>query len=263
MGRPDDDAQLGKFLGVLRSLGGSAGNSRLMSDLGWSENEYWRLRDKLLDAGQLIRGRGRGGSVSIVETMPPQITTSQPSATAISTAGEIAEEADLYPPCKTVLEEHWAREINLQNCHVEITARQGRRATGGIWTRPDIAALSMRTFPHWPGRFFDIWTFEIKPIWAFDVTGVYEASAHSRSATHSYAMFHIPDKPDEDNVVRCAGEAQRLGLGLVLFTDPTDFSKWDFKVEPVRREPDPALLEQFVATQLSEEARTKLLRWGK
>jgi hypothetical protein len=38
---------------------------------------------------------------------------------------------------------------------------------------------------------------------------------------------------------------------------------WDFKVDPVRREPDPALLEQFVAVQLSEEARDKLLRWGK
>ncbi|EAU68653.1 hypothetical protein STIAU_6050 [Stigmatella aurantiaca DW4/3-1] len=34
-------------------------------------------------------------------------------------------------------------------------------------------------------------------------------------------------------------------------------------VDPVRQEPGPALLEQFVVTQLSETARSKLLRWSK
>lgn len=63
MARPVDDSQTQKFLDVLRRLGGSAGNGRLMSELEWSETEYWRLRDKLLEAGRVVRGRGRGGSV--------------------------------------------------------------------------------------------------------------------------------------------------------------------------------------------------------
>ncbi|GAB4568359.1 MAG: hypothetical protein Tsb0020_21720 [Haliangiales bacterium] len=253
MSRQHDDPELKKFLETLHHLNGTAGNSRLMNALAWDEDKYWRLRDILLNEGRIVRGRGRGGSVIIVEE----------TAEAASPPAEVEKEVELYEPCKKVLEEHWTRERTLQSYHVEITAMQGRRATGGKWTRPDISALSVRTFPHWPGRFFDLWTFEIKPRWAFDVTGVFEAAAHSRSATHSYAMFHVDDEPDEETVLRCITESQRFGVGLVLFTDPTDFEKWDFKIDPIRHEPDPALLEEFVATQLSQTARTKLLRWGK
>jgi len=100
-------------------------------------------------------------------------------------------------------------------------------------------------------------------MWAFNVTGVFEAASHSRSATNSYAMFHVPAKPDDDIALRCISESQRFGVGLVLFTDPADFSTWDFNVDPVRREPEPALLEQIVTTQLSERARNRLSRWNK
>ncbi|HRI07294.1 MAG TPA: hypothetical protein PKW35_05730, partial [Nannocystaceae bacterium] len=143
-------------------------------------------------------------------------------------------------------------------------ANQGSRKTGGAWTRPDIVAISMRTFRHWPGRFFDLWTFEIKPKWSFNVIGVFEATAHARASTQSYAMYHIDsiDDPPE-NHQRIVGEAQRLGVGLIFFQDAADFQTWDIVVDPVRREPDPALLEEMSALQLSEAGRDLLIRWGK
>jgi hypothetical protein len=262
MGRPTDDEQLDRFMAALRHMGGAAiGNYALIDQLNWSEDEYWRIRDKALEKGLVVRGRGRGGSVSLVDE-----TVHQPAAAAAAAAPrDRPRESDLYPACKRVLETGWREERGLQECHVEITAHQGSKATGGEWTRPDLSAVSMRTFTHWPGRYFDLWTFEIKPAWEFSVTGVFEAAAHSRSATHSYVAFHVPDLSEiaDDLIERCVTEAQRFGVGLVIISDPRDFKTWDFRVDPVRHQPDPALIEQFVATQMSDEARAKLARWQK
>ncbi|NVJ25793.1 MULTISPECIES: hypothetical protein [Myxococcus] len=265
-GRPLDDSQRKKFLDVLTQMGGSSGNTSLMNELGWSEAEYWRLRDQLLEDGQILRGRGRGGSVVLVkEEKSPEVNvlTGPLPGTAASASLLDRTEADLYGPCLEVLREKWTKERGLHDVHIEITANQGNRKTGGVWTRPDITAISMRTFSHWPGRTFDIWTFEIKPRWEFNVTGIFEAAAHARTATHAFALLELPLNPDDSDKARLTSEAQRMGVGLILFQDPTDFETWDFMVDPVRKEPDPSLLEQFVVTQLSETARTKLLRWGK
>ncbi|AKF86607.1 hypothetical protein MFUL124B02_30195 [Myxococcus fulvus 124B02] len=263
-GRPVDDLQRKKFLEVLTQYGGSSGNTSLMNELGWSESEYWRLREQLIEEGQILRGRGRGGSVVLVKGLKP----SEPNTlTGIvpATPEPLVDraESDLYGPCLEVLKEKWTKERGLHDVHIELTANQGSRKTGGVWTRPDITAISVRTFSHWPGRTFDIWTFEIKPRWEFNVTGIFEAAAHARTATHAFALLQLPDDPDDSDISRLTSEAQRMGVGLILFQDPSDFETWDFMVDPVRKEPDPSLLEQFVVTQLSETARNKLLRWGK
>ncbi len=264
MARPDDDFQMKKFLEVLRDHGGSAGNTYLMGFLNWSEAEYWRLREKLIEDGRILRGRGRGGSVVLVEDLK-QPEKNSFTGKVLDEEGGVpeAKEADLYDPCLKVLQEKWSQERGLHDFHIEITAAQGGKKTGGVWTRPDITAISVRTFTHWPGRTYDIWTFEVKPSWQFNITGVFEAAAHARSATHSYALFETPEKVDDSDVSRLVSEAQRMGVGLILFEKPDDFETWDFKVDPVRQEPDPALLEQFVVTQLSDKARSKLLRWSK
>lgn len=264
MGRPSDDEQLQRFLGTLRALGGAAGNVALRNQLQWTEDEYWRLREKLIESGQIIRGKGRGGSVAIVEE-----TRALEPVIAQAEAKPINNEADLYAPCLEVLKAKWSQERGLRDVHIEITASQGSKRTGGVWTRPDVTAISMRTFTHWPGRIFDIWTFEIKPSWQFNVTGIFEAAAHARASTHSYVLFQTPPGFDEADgeisldVARLISESQRLGVGMVLFEKAEAFETWDFKVDPVRRQPDPALLEEFVVTQLSNEAKNHLLRWGK
>lgn len=261
---PTDEAQQRKFLDTLTKHGGSAGNTNLMNQLGWSESEYWRLREKLIADGKILRGKGRGGSVTLVQESTPTDTN---VFTGVVTEPEPIRpektEASLYSPCLDVLKEKWTKERGLHDFHIEVTANQGSKKTGGVWTRPDITAISMRTFTHWPGRTFDIWTFEIKPEWEFNITGIFEAAAHARTATHAFALLETPENPDESDISRLASEAQRMGVGLILFQSPSDFDTWDFLVDPVRKEPDPSLLEQFVVTQLSSEARDKLLRWGK
>lgn len=273
MARPSDEEQLRRFVETLRALGGSAGNIRLQHELGLNEDEYWRLREKLLEAGSLVRGRGRGGSVMLIEPTSPSpnggdspiiLPPTAPAPPAPGPASYKESESTLYPPCLSTLREHWAKERGLQDVHLEVCAHQGSRRTGGPWTRPDILAISMRTFRHWPGRYFDLWTFEIKPKRDFSVIGVFEAAAHARASTQSYAMFHVDsiESPPEQSR-RIESEAQRLGVGLIIFEDPAVFDKWDIVVEPLRREPDPALLEEMLAVQLTDLAKDLLIRWGK
>ncbi len=49
---------------------GSVGNVTLLRQLmdkGWSETKYWAVRERILDRGILVTGRGRGGSVKRAE----------------------------------------------------------------------------------------------------------------------------------------------------------------------------------------------------
>jgi type I restriction enzyme M protein len=71
-------ADCNALLSALKRLGGSAGNGRLREALGWPEDRYWAAQTALLDAGALVSGRGRGGSVSL----PAVTATTQPDLLA-------------------------------------------------------------------------------------------------------------------------------------------------------------------------------------
>jgi hypothetical protein len=153
-GTSDDD----DILRLVPADGSAVGNLLLIKKLeprGWSADRYWRVRDRLLDAGILIKGRGRGGTVRRrVSDSPDQPTTSSGSRVP-------ATEVALYTPLLKVLQGEWARDMRIapHQIHFEETAKQGKKATGGTWTRPDITAVSVRSFPHLPNKYLDVWTF--------------------------------------------------------------------------------------------------------
>jgi len=148
---------------------------------------------------------------------------------------------------------------------VEVTARQGRRDTGGTWTRPDIVVAALRVFPHVPGKFFDLVTFELKASNAISVTAVFEALAHRRAATQAYVWLHLPAGVERDDtsalLERINEEARRQGVGLIIGSDPADYSSWDVQLRAVRVEPDPEFLNEFIAQQLPALARDELAQW--
>ena len=64
MPRPtlNEDAKL--FLSALRKQRKSVGNGFFREHLGWSEQRYTRVREFLIEAEKVVRGRGRGGSIA-------------------------------------------------------------------------------------------------------------------------------------------------------------------------------------------------------
>lgn len=77
-----------QFVEALTRLGGTAGNGRLVAELGWSETQYVAVRDELAETGEIARGRGRGGSVSLVsgENSEQLVTTQKSKASKPSRA---------------------------------------------------------------------------------------------------------------------------------------------------------------------------------
>lgn len=240
--------------------GGHSGNISLQRALGWDDGLYWPVRDRLVDLGMLTRQRGKGGAVVLVEVGSPE----QPSLVAPTDSQVAPEERDLYDPVAGVLRGDWARDNRFKQQLVEVTASQGRRNTGGTWTRPDIVVAAIRLFQFLPGKFFDLISFEIKPSWSINVTAVYEALAHRRSATQSYVWFHCPADQQEnqkENLDRITEEAKRHGVGMIVATTPVDYATWDVRVEAMRIEPDPEFLNEFIGLQLSDGAKVDLAAW--
>lgn len=231
------------------------GNVTLLSELGWKEEKYWRVRDGLLGQGVIERGKGKGGSVR---------RSTQNSDQSVPKVASLME-AHLYEPLLAVLSNEWVREMRIERdqIHFEITAKQGKKLTGGTWTRPDITGVSVRSFQHLPGKYFDVWTFEVKTTDALDVTAVFEAASHASRATRSYALLQMPEHSNsglEDLIDRCAREAARLRVGLITFSSAAEFRTWETRVEAPRLETAPKSLNEFVG-HLSDHAKKRIAQW--
>lgn len=87
------EQQIEQFISTLVSLGGSAGNQRLLEALGWQDSIYQRVKQQLIDDARIRLGRGRGGSVALVEnasSLPKPVT--EPSAAIKRQANETRKE---------------------------------------------------------------------------------------------------------------------------------------------------------------------------
>jgi len=63
------EQKIERFISTLEAMGGSAGNQRLREALGWPETTYDSVKQQLLAESRIVTGRGRGGSVAILETI--------------------------------------------------------------------------------------------------------------------------------------------------------------------------------------------------
>lgn len=271
-GKTDDEIKEleAQLLARLDERSGTAGNITLIRLLRWADDDlYWSVRDRLVDAGVLELGRGRGGSVHRVLVQTPTTVAGEvlPSPTsAISEEESATCEEDLYPLIAKVLKESWVKDNRFRQSIVEITARQGKKETGGKWSRPDITVVSMTTYLYVPGKHFDVATFEVKPSNGFDVTAVYEALAHRRAATRAYVIVHVPEgtrdatRPTLDQL---CDEAKRYGVGVITIENPVDYASWDEPVEAVRIDPAPDRLSDFLSVQLSGGAKDEIVQWFK
>jgi adenine-specific DNA-methyltransferase len=57
------DEKLARLLALVPPDGTPKGNIRLIQESGLSEDDYWPLRNKLIEQGKIGKGKGKGGSV--------------------------------------------------------------------------------------------------------------------------------------------------------------------------------------------------------
>jgi len=249
------------LLALIPEDGGSIGNKtlrqkftkkgkKIVSDI--TEEDYWDIRNDLLDDGEIAKGRGRGGSVfRLIEDEDESVETA---------TDEVKSESDLYEPFYKTLQDYWVKEKDLREYVVQQTHSQGRRKTGGTWTRPDMAIVSVGKYTYVPGKILEVTTFEIKPRGSLSIVGVFETAAHAAFAHRSYLALNLSDSHQESvDFERIKNECRRLEVGLLVFDDPKDWETWEIVSEGQRRDPDPAAVNDFITKQIGEDSRTRIL----
>jgi hypothetical protein len=172
-------------------------------------------------------------------------------------------ELTLYDPAVKQLQKSWQRRRQLDQCHCETTAQQGRRDTGGSWSRPDITAVGYKKYEYIPDKILEVFTFELKAAYDVSIKGVMEALAHREAATRSYVIYYTADRDFDafPEASRIEELAARHGIGVIAASDIENFDTWEEVTTAKRSTPDPDNLETFIKRTLSEDARSKLRKW--
>jgi hypothetical protein len=254
-----------KLLSLVPANGTSIGNVTLREQLRedvaklgdrLSDEDYWLLRDALIDEGAIQQGKGKGGSVRrvVIETE----TAYDRAPGTVKLEGEVK----LYERFQKAITSGYGPANRIKRFISEITASQGRRSTGGKWTRPDMTLIAIRTYSFTPGKRLEVITFEIKPDLDSAFEGVFEALAHSAFAHRSHLAVNISgvegeDIPDDRVVQECT----RLGIGYITFRDPADYNTFETVISAKLTEPDPDEVDSFIKTQISAKNQDELREW--
>jgi hypothetical protein len=121
-----------QLLSLIPESGSSVGNVRLREKLKESlrksgievtDQDYWSLRDSLIDEGLIEQGRGRGGSVHrIIVSSAPSIDAAPtvgaiPTATISEPIAQRILESDLYEPfLKAIIEGYVKENASSDSC---------------------------------------------------------------------------------------------------------------------------------------------------
>lgn len=254
-----------QMISVLEENDGRMGNISLREllkdrDSRWTEDLYWQIRSYWIDGGKLITGKGKGGTVALV--------AEEQEAQAFKEGSELnadencySQELELYQPVSVCLNSTWTQVQGYCNYITEVCANKGSANTGGKWTRPDIVVIGVKAFPFIPNKYLDVTTFEVKKAGCWDVTSVYEALAHRRRSTQAYIWLYAPEQFDEEKITPVRDAAKQHGIGIMIGSNPSDFSTWEILVDAVRVTPDPYNLNEFIAQCVSDERKELLTKY--
>jgi hypothetical protein len=251
--------RLREFVVQLEEAGGSSSNGRLRERLGWEEEFYWRAQGKLIEQGQIVPGRGRGGTVrlSAAEGEPEPDDCEDASI-----ANKRASERPLYQPIKETIESTWIRRFGFDDVRVEETHSRGKKNTGGTFTRPDITVVGVRRYVFLSKR-LEVVSFEIKTEDTIGIIGVLEAVAHREAAHRAYVIYATSRAKFEvaAEAERIIELAQKYGVGIVLSEKPADVGSWEILIDALRHEPDPARLDRFLGDLPNESLKKQIHKW--
>ena len=246
MAKPTNEMLKVQLLKALPSDGSPKGNITLMRELGWSTTTYWNIHGLLLDEEKIVQGRGKGGSVFLVDPKE-QVNKKK------------GKEKDLYKPIRDTLIENYVEQQNFTQYLLEITANSGPRNCGQ-WNRPDLLLVGVVKYELYiPRAEFKTVTFEVKPKSCNRLQAVYETASHSRKVHMSYLMMHVDE---HDELQRETAECERFGIGLISFIDPSDYKTFNFTVDPQPSIGDAAETDDFLLSILDDKQRSAIRKWS-
>ena len=247
------------LLGLIPKDGKAIGNKTLIIALknkNFTEDEFWRVRNSLIESGKLSKGKGKGGSVYRTE-----IIKADDSKLDSTPKKKRIKENELYAPFIKVVKDYRVKEYDIDDYLIDNTSSQGKKRTGGKWTRPDVSLISIKSYQYIYGKIMEVITFEIKPEDSYGVESVFETASQSVFAHKSFLCIHLTQgKPETEDFDRIIRQCELFGVGLIVFEKPEDWETYEVVVDPKRKDPDPNEVNLFIKQQMSESTRESLSR---
>ena len=132
-------AQKDRLIAALTKLGGSAGNGRLRDVLQWGETTYDAVKDELVAEGVLGKGRGRGGSLFLIDGAAPEVDKADDDSTDLPEEDDDDEEGSV-----TLLKAQMNTDLLTEDL------KKARSSNQSFWLmgQPDVE-LRKRDDEHW------------------------------------------------------------------------------------------------------------------
>lgn len=226
-------------------------------DVQWQDKNYVAAKKKLIDAGRVYTRRGRNGGIYLSEEEIPAEEAGESSEASQEERKKIAESGH-YEAALEVFRTDWKGAYEFLEVCGQITAKAGRKKTGGRWTRPDITLLCLSKSIFDAHPYGDVRTIEIKLFDSVDVSSVFETLSHRSRAHFSYLLIvntPVEKKPgQEERLGAVIDEAARHGIGLITASQTKFYSTWKIVVEARRNveDEDSVSMEDFVSSQAKE-----------
>ena len=220
------------------------------------EELFWNTRAGLIETGLLEKLRGGPGG-----------STFRPTSKRVS--ARKARESSLYPDISKYVNDEWVQQCGYGSNDkklVQIITAQGRGGPGGMWTRPDLVFIALRTYTYLPDETLDLVSFEVKRAGEYNVDGCFQTAAHSKFAHKSYLVIQIDDDVDleRDTFQRLEEECARFQVGLIVFKDAKSIDSYEIRLDCARKSPDPAEVDRFIGSHLINETNKASIRqWRK
>jgi hypothetical protein len=245
------------FINYLPKDGSAIGNMTLIAELrkkykDLTDDDYWKVRNNLIDSGKISKAMGKGGSVYLLEISPQENKKDEAKKARM-------KESELYDPFMKAIKEFWVKDNDIDDYLIANNANQSKKKTGGRWTRPDITLISMKNYQFVFGKIMEVITFEIKPEDNFGVESVFQTASQSVFAHKSFLCIHLTTgKPETEEFDRITRQCELFGVGLIVFENPNDWNTYETIVDPKRREPDPYEVNSFIKQQLPDKIKEEL-----
>lgn len=210
----------------------ATGESMMVVELsllnGLSRDEVEVATEELVRRGQIERCRGRGRRVRLVRKPCgfEGLLTENHCEPTIWT-----REKQSYAAIQEKLQREWMPRLGFSDVEVTNTAHQGRRDTGGIWSRQYLLGSGTHPTLRRGGPTRHVVTFEVKLGDQFDVRAIHEAHAQRIHLDASAAFLLVVVTQNgianaiSKHFKRLMRHAKETNVGLVLLAaTPTDLT---------------------------------------
>jgi len=213
----------------LAHAGEAVAVDELKMGIGLGEQGIESVIEELVRKGQVKRPRGRGRRIYLV-TEPCGFDDLLREFHYEPRFWK--KENDAYRALARKLEREWMPALGFSDVCVAITAHQGRRNTGGVWSRPDLVATGQHpTLPPRSDRRLAV-TFEVKLAHQFDLRAIHEANAQRihRDASAAFVLVVVTkaglSKCLENHFSGALKHAKDTDVGLILLGASATDLEW-------------------------------------